>query len=413
MLRSPVFRQFLLYSSGALFLRGVSFLLIPVYTRLLDPAEYGRLDLVLTVSYTLELFFSWGLLQVMQMDYYKFSDEERNVRLSQILTLYTFLSGGLYAVTFFVLPSAAESFEVSRMLLVPALANSFLNFYQGFLLIRLRFSERPKVFTGMQVGLGLLSLILNLLFVVGLRSGISGIIYSNLITVAVAAVALFGFHRDGAGVRPGVLTRSAVSGLLRHGVLFLPGLLSYWLMSAAGRWFLLHHSGIDQVGLYSVATRFSFIVEPLVLQPLLNAWTPRMLKGFAAGDYRVRISRWLLPVMVAAVAGGFLLQLVAGWVVDDSYREGLYVIPVLVLGTGFSLLAQAAAQLVIFRRKVHLTMSGIVTGLCVTMASNYLLVPRFGVYGAAISTVAGNLCWFLIVYGFFLRERSRAEAGQD
>jgi O-antigen/teichoic acid export membrane protein len=75
-------------------------------------------------------------------------------------------------------------------------------------------------------------------------------------------------------------------------------------------------------------------------------------------------------------------------------------------------LAQASAQLVIFRRKVHLTMSGIVTGLCVTMAANYLLVPRFGVYGAAISTLAGNICWFLIVYGFFLRERSRAEAGR-
>ncbi|MFM2208245.1 MAG: hypothetical protein RL213_2220 [Bacteroidota bacterium] len=412
MLRSPVFRQFLLYSSGALFLRGVSFLLIPVYTRLLDPAEYGRLDLVLTVSYTLELFFSWGLLQVMQMDYYKFNEEERSVWLSRILTLYTFLSGGMYAVTLLVMPAAAESHEVSRALLLPALSTSFLNFYQGFLLIRLRFSERPKVFTGMQVGLGLLSLTLNLLFVVVLQSGISGIIYSNLVTVAVAAVALFGFHRERAGVKPRILMRSSISGLLRHGVLFLPGLLSYWLMSAAGRWFLLNHSGIDHVGLYSVATRFSFIVEPLVLQPLLNAWTPKMLKGFAAGDYKVRIARWVVPVIVAAAAGGFLLQLVAGWVVDESYREGLSVIPVLVLGTGFSLLAQASAQLVIFRRKVHLTMSGIVTGLCVTMAANYLLVPRFGVYGAAISTLAGNICWFLIVYGFFLRERSRAEAGR-
>ena len=60
-----------MYTGGAMLLRGVGFFLIPVYTRYLVPAEFGKLELLNTFTSTLEIIFSFGLYQVLVMEFFK------------------------------------------------------------------------------------------------------------------------------------------------------------------------------------------------------------------------------------------------------------------------------------------------------------------------------------------------------
>ena len=52
LVNSAIFRNFLMYTGGAMLLRGVGFFLIPVYTRYLVPAEFGKLELLNTFTST-------------------------------------------------------------------------------------------------------------------------------------------------------------------------------------------------------------------------------------------------------------------------------------------------------------------------------------------------------------------------
>ncbi|MEY3397585.1 MAG: hypothetical protein RL220_179, partial [Bacteroidota bacterium] len=76
--RSETTRNFLVYSFGALFVKGVSFFLLPLYTRLLSPEEYGLIDLLTTFSNLVDITLSLGLFQYLFMEYFHIGAEQRN-----------------------------------------------------------------------------------------------------------------------------------------------------------------------------------------------------------------------------------------------------------------------------------------------------------------------------------------------
>ena len=69
--RSEVVKNFFIYSVGAIALKGISFFLLPVYTRVLTTSEYGQLDLINTFIVILATITGLGLNQVVFINYYQ------------------------------------------------------------------------------------------------------------------------------------------------------------------------------------------------------------------------------------------------------------------------------------------------------------------------------------------------------
>ena len=89
----------MLYSLGAFVLRGVSFFLIPIYTRYLVPAEYGKLELLNTFASTLEIVFSLGLFQVFYTEFFKKDEEGKKELVDRIISTYLSITTLLYVVS--------------------------------------------------------------------------------------------------------------------------------------------------------------------------------------------------------------------------------------------------------------------------------------------------------------------------
>jgi O-antigen/teichoic acid export membrane protein len=259
------------------------------------------------------------------------------------------------------------------------------------------------VFTVLQFCLGAGSLLLNVIFVVLFRMGIEGILLSNLITLLIA----FGFYLLFLGrIGKEYHFRSdwkEIRNTIASGIIFVPGMLAFWGMNSVSRWVLLDVSDLREVGFYSMALRFSSLLEPLVIQPFLNAYNPRLFRSFAEGDYRHLKGRTVALILLAGVLVGPLLAVVARWMVDAAYHPAIVLIPVLVIAAAFSLIAQTAILLIVFRRKVHLSLLAMLTGFAVSVLANYFLAIRYGGIGAACGTAIGNLAWMSIVV--FLRRR--------
>ena len=89
----------MLYSFGAFVLRGVSFFLIPIYTRYLVPAEYGKLELLNTFASTLEIVFALGLFQVFYSEFFKKDDEGKKELVDRIISTYLSVTTFLYVLS--------------------------------------------------------------------------------------------------------------------------------------------------------------------------------------------------------------------------------------------------------------------------------------------------------------------------
>jgi O-antigen/teichoic acid export membrane protein len=405
----------MLYSFGAFVLRGVSFFLIPIYTRYLVPAEYGKLELLNTFASTLEIVFALGLFQVFYSEFFKKDDEGKKELVDRIISTYLSITTFLYVLSGFIVWIFHETLmvDVDLLLVYAALFISYLNFFQNCFIILLRLYERARFLTLLQVGLGIASVLMNLYFIVGLEIGIVGIIVSNLATMIVSNALAFRFYKRIYGKFKWYLSQADFRSMLSLSVIFIPGTLAFWLMNSVSRWVLLEYSGVSEVGIYSVAVKFSSLFDPLIIQPFLSSYNPRALRGFAEGKYDQQFNRLFPLLFIGFFIMGFVLAYIASFLIDEQYQAAVNYIPVLVVGVAISMMAQLSGLLLTFRRKVVYTLTAVSSGLLVSAISNFIFVKMYGGIGAAYGTILGNLVWMVLILVFHRLEKKRIKFEAD
>jgi len=98
-LHSELFRCALTYFLGAAFMKGISFLLIPMYTALLKPDEYGQLEIINNIASILSEIFCLGLTSVLFIEYYHHDESSRKILIRELITIFILISTPLYTIT--------------------------------------------------------------------------------------------------------------------------------------------------------------------------------------------------------------------------------------------------------------------------------------------------------------------------
>ena len=83
--------------------------------------------------------------------------------------------------------------------------------------------------------------------------------------------------------------------------------------------------------------------------------------------------------LAVTAAGGDLVRLLTA----ESFHEGTFVIPFIAAGVFFHGVAQLSNTVYLLERRVHCTIFWWVSGAAANLALCFLLVPRFGLFGAA------------------------------
>src|ERR1700732_4679661 len=173
-----------IYSFGGVLGKVVGFLMIPLYTHYLSPADYGTLELL---DLSVALF---GLAVMMWMNaaiiryYYEYEDQKnRNEVISTVLISAAVLgvlsaSGGIVfakQLSWFILKTSAyyKFFSLLSITFFFSTINSVSFSY-------LRAKQRSVIVSICGVVTMAISLSLNIYFIVFLKSGVIGILYSSL-----------------------------------------------------------------------------------------------------------------------------------------------------------------------------------------------------------------------------------------
>lgn len=409
-IQHPLAKNFVVYSFGALFLKGISFFLLPLYTKLLSPAEYGVLDLLSTFANILDVSLSLGLLQVLMIEYYHYSDEKRSELYSKIVSTFLTISSLLYGVALVVATALKASLfpGVENLLLLVVTFTSYLTFFQSFLILVLRQQQKAAHVTVLQVLSGSISIVLNILFVYGWSWGVAGIIWSSFIGVVVFMIYSWWYIFKQLRVRFQIHLAEAKK-LVVLGLPFVPNALALWLMTSANRWILLNYTNLDEVGYFSVAFKFSSMFDPLIIQPFLGAYTPRVLHRFSENRFEQPIGKIAAVALPGLLIAGLALSALAFFMIDEKFFNSLVLIPVLVLGNYFPFMAQVSALLLLYRKRVLPMVLSISGGALAGVLANLILVPAYGGMGAAVAANIGGFVWFACI--FALRQKEKAIQG--
>jgi O-antigen/teichoic acid export membrane protein len=265
-------------------------------------------------------------------------------------------------------------------------------------LLRLDFS--PWKFNIVGVGYAAAYTGLAVFLVTEMRMGVAGILVAILASAACFAVVGGVFTARHFSLK---FSGPVLKETLRFGLPLLPSLFACWLIDFSDRYFLTRMTTLEQVGIYSVGARVSSIII-LFSTSFQMAWFPYALSIQHDSDAKKRYSRGMLLFVCAALAGATAITVFARPILvvlaQPKYYAAQKVIGLLVLATvayGAYLIANIG---LLITKKTTLSSFSIAMGALLNIGLNFLLIPRFGMTGAAVATLAAYFAAFVLLYSF-------------
>jgi O-antigen/teichoic acid export membrane protein len=391
-----------IYLIGAAIVGLGNFVLIPIYTRHLSPAEFGVYALADIAVLILVTITQVGL----NVSYLKWYAEAQISRRDGLLTS-TLIIGALVAtigggfLTLAVVGEWGRSWlqiadrEFGWMFLPIVLFENM----QGILLTDLRARRKPTTFSLITI-MRLLSIVAaSILFIVVRNQGIQGVFAGRLVGDGVSVMLLGIFCLPTRNLR---FTWSIVAPMVRYGLPLMLSALIAMLLDASGRYFLSHYSMLDQVGFYGVAIKVANIFQLLLYQPFGIAWGGLLFQIGQWKNARRVYSKIFDYLVIISTAVALILVLFTKPLFDifttPAYAPAMSVFPILIGVQAVRLLEYPAAVGIYLGGKTRWFIIIFSVGLGINLLANYLLVPENGMFGASISWL---IAWGVII-GFMM-----------
>ena len=401
-------RHTLVYAAGILLSRAVSFVLLPLYTRFLTPADYGVMQLVdLTLDVVAILAGAQMAGGVFRFYHKAETEADRRAVLASGMTM---LAGSFVVFAAATLAAAAPlarlalgSANLAGLIRIAAVSLGL----QGFVVVPfayLRLREQSTRFTYVNIGRLVVQLTLNIVLVAGFRAGVRGILLSTLITNALLAIVLGAPFVARVGVR---VTGPWLRALLRYGLPLVGVNVATFIATFGDRYFLRASADMTAVGLYALAYQFGFLLLSIGYMPFSLVWEPVRFEIAKRPDRDAVLARVFVIITVLLVSLTVAMTLFVGDFLtimsDPSYYGAARLVPIILIAyvlQGWTSLHDLG--LLVTERTELLTLANWVAALA-ALAGYALLIPRWYGLGAAIATVVAFALRYLVTFALSQR----------
>ncbi len=405
--------DYILHFLNAFFLKGIAFLLLPYYTHSLSIQDYGYLDLITTTSGLSDILFSLGLIQYFFIDFLHHSTREDKKKLTdRLISQYLVIGGSLYFI--FMLLNIGFPGIIGINLpfyyLGLALMTSFVNFFQNMLITALRLRLESKKLLVLQVSIGLFNALFIILLITYVKKDIICILLPAFITsIVVLFLGRRTFQRIFNSKFSFNFSFKDSQEILMHSLPFVPNQLSLWSINNLNRFILVTYTSTAEVGIFGMASKFGNLFDPLIIQPFINAYTPKALLALHENKFKTIRPIYYLIALIVFIGLSVLLKFVLFYIIHNEFSEGLNLLPIFAMSSFIFLLIQIYSVPLIFYKMVREMLIGVFCGGVSTLILNFVFIPIYGSFGASVSSLGGNLIWLLVVFYFSAKKSKNYE----
>jgi O-antigen/teichoic acid export membrane protein len=390
--RRTVWFDVIIYGVGLAISRLVGFVMIPVYTRALTPADYGVIETLARLADATALLAGAGISSAVLKFYTQAQDEaEANKVISTACGGIAIMCAIAFAIMAPVLPMAYQALNLPRSAHVPGyllLGATLVDVIALVPLAYLRVRRRAVTYVVYSLARLLLALSLNIALIVWMRLGVWGVAMSGIISSSLSAFTLTALVlRETIGV----CSWRLFGDMLRYGLPLVPANVAMFVLHNSDRFFLARYSSMAETGIYGLSYRFGTVLSTLVVQPFVLMWSAQQFSLATSRSYQeslARIGRVFWDVLVVSwlvlSVGSYLALRV---MTPSEYWGAARFIPLVLLAyVLFGI--NHVFQTVLYVRSAtpRIAWANIVSAL-LCLVLNWGLIPPYGAMGAAIATL--------------------------
>lgn len=407
-----MFRQLLtlarhsaIYGLGGLVARILAIVLLPLYTSYLTTADYGAIETLIAMATVLAVLLRLGTQSAFFRFY--FDSKEPADRLVVVRTSFWFTmtasTAGLLAGELFARDISQLFFSSSDRtdLVRAAFVGLWAQMNYGQLTSLFRVEQRSSSYVIASLANVLITIGATVVLVVPFHEGALGVIVGNFTGTLAAYLGLLAYRRQQLGLQ---FDWALFKRMEHFGLPLLPSALALWAINFSDRFFLVKLASGDAVarqgetGQYSIGVRVASVIVFLLMAFRL-AW-PAFAYSIEDDREAKRTYPYVLTYLLLLCSWlSLALGLLAPWIVhvltaNSSYYGGAKVVALL----GFAATAYAGYAVVVIGvgRARQTQFNWVVTGAAAALnvGLNFALIPRYGMIGAAIATLAAYALMF-------------------
>ncbi len=391
---TKLFSNTLIFTVGKFVSKLIVIFMLPFYTSYLTSAEYSTADLITNLCNLLipmaclgvsegifrgaasrnvdkESFFTNGtLLMIIGSGVF--------LALSPILNLFDYFNEYIWLIILYVLSSNIHSVCSQYVCAI----------------------GKTKLFAAQGVLNTTLTVLLNILFLVGFNMGICGYVFSIVLADFLSTVFLVFAAKLYRAFIPKKIDRRVMGELLRFCLPLIPSTVFWWITGVSDRYMVAYFCSDEMNGLYAAAYKIPTLLTYVVV--IFNdAWK---LSAVAESDDREECAKFYSGVFKYYIAVMFALgallsvgaQIFAKILFAESYFSAWVYIPILSAATVFTALDTFLGSAYFTVKKTGMSFWTSLVGALLNIILNVVLIPTWGALGASVATYASYFAVFVI-----------------
>ncbi len=399
-------KQTLIYGTSTIAGRFLNFILVPFYTNVFPPSEYGIVAVLFAYIAFMNIIYSLGF----EAGYFRFAssneigNEKQNFSHPFFVIM---LNSGLLSVLLLIFSGSLSELTGSGNYLF-IVYSAFILFFDALVLVpfaQLRLKNKAKLFASIKLVNISVNVAMNLILVLGFKMGLIAVFISNLTASIVTLLILlpvifknisFEYHKE------------LMSELRKFSLPYLPAAFASMAIQVINIPILKYLTDIKTVGIYNANYKLGIFMM-LIVSMFEYAWRPFFLNNAKEPGAKELFAK-VMTVFTGAASVIFIVLVFfiddiikiplpfKGHIIGEKYWSGVYIVPVVLLGYLFlGIYSNLMAGIYIEKKTKFLPY---ITGLgaLLNVSVSFIAVPMLGIIGGALAMLVSYLSMAVFIY---------------
>ncbi|OOM75812.1 polysaccharide biosynthesis protein [Clostridium puniceum] len=382
------------YLVGNLFNKGISFLTVPIFTRILSTYDYGIVTTYTSWIGILSMILGFALHMGIRASFIDNKEKVDDfISVTSFFTIVSSASIGLIVVLGIILLRVNISLTLIILCLFESFSSAIIQDYSYYLMMKYCYKFRTFLMILPNL-IGTIASILAILFVVKTNLYMGKIIPNSIINIIFCISLLILIFR-----KSHMLTNW---NYLKYGLtisvpLIIHG-ISLNILSQSDRIMITWLADASQTGIYSIVYNFGMIAT-VITTSLEGGWIPWFTEKLKVRDIKSINNLVIDYVNLMTYAMVFLLLVgpeILKILASKTYWEGISIIPPVILANYLIFMYTLYVNVEHFyKRTIYITVNTLISA-ATNLMFNYIFIPQYGYVAAAYTTLASYLLSFIL-----------------
>lgn len=393
------FGQFAHFFTGNALSIIIGFISFPILTRVLSKEQYGVLSLINTTLFLAVAFAKVGVPDGIIRFFKDYNDSEDEILVfcSTVVIRGIVFSVITVALYLLFIPYVVDYLTINSKYLGCFFIMVIYLFFRPLNIIILnilRVTDRTVFYNSINIFNRITSVIVSLMLMLWIIKEFYGFFVGVIISESLVSIILFGWFVSHYKVHLSKVSGSLSVQLMKFGLPLLFTELLYLLLTYVDRYLIVAYIGEEALGLYSVGYNMASYTSDMMMFAVSYSVVP-IYVGIYKNDGREhtelflqKCMKYLLTVMIPIFFGYLMTSRDIFLVLaSEKYVSAASFSPIILLGSYFIGMNSIFNAGLYLQKKTKTIMSIMLAALLMNIVLNMLLIPRYGVYGAALATL--------------------------